>query len=74
MIKAILFPVMKSSLRLLSIFLVLLLPLLHLMQLMDVLKPSRRVEIAKDMLETFAKQNDTTSDPILIHALLDVSR
>jgi len=41
---------------------------------MDVLKPTRKVEIAKDLLENFAKQYDRTSDPILIHALLDISR
>ena len=41
---------------------------------MDCIRPSRRVEMCKDLLEGFGKKNETTSDPVLIHALLDLSR
>lgn len=45
-----------------------------MLKLLDVLKPSRKVEICKDILDTFARTHASTNDPILIHTVFDLAR
>lgn len=44
------------------------------MQILDVFKGPRRVEICKDIMDVFTKTAGTVNDAILIHTLFDISR
>ncbi len=46
----------------------------YMLKLLDVLKPSRKVEISKDLLDAFARTHKPTNDPILIHTVFDIAR
>lgn len=46
----------------------------HLMKVMDLLPATRRLALAKDLLEALAKKGRPIADPLLIHALLDIAR
>jgi hypothetical protein len=50
-----------------------------LLHIFDLFKPSRRVEMSKDVIDAFAKrsagdEDNTTNDPILINTLFDLAR
>ena len=46
----------------------------HLHKLLDCFKATRKVEMCKDLLESFAKNQSATSNPILINTLFDIAR
>ena len=46
----------------------------ELLAILDKFKESRKAEHCKELLESFAKHSDETSDPVLINTLFEVSR
>ena len=46
----------------------------HFLYIMDLFRETKQVEVCKYMLKSFSEKENTTSDPILIHALFDFAR
>jgi hypothetical protein len=47
----------------------------HFLALMDLFRGTKQLDVCKNMISTFtAKQEGSTSDPVLIHALFDFAR
>ena len=46
----------------------------HLHKILDYMKSNRKVEICKDLLDSFAKNQESTNNPILINTIFDLSR
>ncbi|KAJ8605796.1 hypothetical protein CTAYLR_000528 [Chrysophaeum taylorii] len=46
----------------------------HLLKLLDVFRPHRKVEIAKEVLASSSKRRASSSDPATIHAMLEIAR
>ena len=49
----------------------------HFLKLLDVFRPHRKVEIAKELLANCGKRTSkaaTVSDPVLVHAILEIGR
>lgn len=46
----------------------------HVLSLLDVFRPHRKVQIAKEFLRARAQSSEMISDPVLIHAVLEIGR
>ena len=46
----------------------------HLLKMLDIFKGVQKVQLCKEIIDSFRKQHKTTSDPVLINTLFDLAR